>query len=53
MEVKVFLSVIVPVYNEAQRLPKTLRRLHKYHAASPFSYEIVIVVVVPLRGING
>lgn len=50
MEVKTFLSVIVPVYNEAERLPKTLRRLHEYLAASPFSYEIVIVLDGPTDG---
>jgi len=50
VEVKTFLSVIVPVYNEAERLPKTLRRLHEYLAASPFGYEIVIVLDGPTDG---
>lgn len=38
------LSVIVPAYNEAARLPATLKRLHQYLAASPLSYEILVVV---------
>ena len=50
MEVKTALSVIVPVYNEAARLPKTLRRLHEYLADRPFSYEIVIVLDGPTDG---
>ena len=50
MEVKTFLSVIVPVYNEAERLPKTLRRLHEYLAASAFGNEIVIVLDGPTDG---
>lgn len=50
MEVKIFLSVVVPVYNEAQRLPKTLRRLHEYLSNVPFSYEILIVLDGPTDG---
>jgi len=42
-----YLSVIVPAYNEAQRLPKTLRRLQKYLATGSFSYEIVVVMDGP------
>jgi dolichyl-phosphate beta-glucosyltransferase len=43
----VYLSVIVPAYNEAQRLPKTLRRLQEYLARASFSYEIVVVMDGP------
>jgi len=50
VEVKTVLSVIVPVYNEAERLPKTLRRLHEYLADGPFSYEIVVVLDGPTDG---
>src|SRR5437870_13524068 len=49
-EAETFLSVVVPVYNEAARLPKMLRRLHEYLAASPFSYEILIVLDGPTDG---
>ena len=44
---EIFLSVVVPVYNEAERLPKTLRRLHEYLMASAFSYEILVVLDGP------
>lgn len=44
---EVYLSVIVPAYNEAERLPRTLRRIHQYLASSSFSYEIVVVVDGP------
>ncbi len=44
------LSVIVPVFNEADRLPKTLRRLHQYLIAKPLSYEIIIVLDGPTDG---
>ena len=43
----VYLSVIVPAYNEAQRLPKTLRRLQEYLEGRSFSYEIVVVMDGP------
>lgn len=43
----VYLSVIVPAYNEAQRLPKTLRRFHEYLEARSFSYEIIVVMDGP------
>lgn len=43
----VYLSVIVPAYNEAQRLPKTLRRLQEYLVGASFSYEIVVVMDGP------
>jgi dolichyl-phosphate beta-glucosyltransferase len=49
-EADTFLSVIVPVYNEAERLPRTLRRLHEYLTAKPFSYEILLVLDGPTDG---
>ena len=45
-----FLSVIVPIYNEAERLPKTLRRFHEYLSVRPFSYEILLVLDGPTDG---
>jgi len=50
MEADTFLSVIVPIYNEAERLPKTLQRLHEYLTAKPFSYEILLVLDGPTDG---
>ena len=37
-------SVIIPAYNEAERIPKTLRRLQQYFSAQGSTYEIIIVV---------
>jgi len=37
------LSVVIPAYNEAARLPKTLERLRAYLGARGFPYEIVVV----------
>src|SRR3989344_9348991 len=39
----IYLSVIVPAYNEADRLPKTLRRFQEYFSAQPYSDEILVV----------
>ena len=44
---QVELSVIVPAYNEAVRLPGTLRRVHEYLAGRPFTYEIIVVLDGP------
>jgi glycosyltransferase involved in cell wall biosynthesis len=38
------LSVIVPAYNEAERIGKTLERLHGYLTLAPYSYEILVVI---------
>lgn len=37
------LSVVVPAYNEARRLPKTLAIFRQYFACQPISYEIIVV----------
>jgi len=41
------LSVIVPAYNEAVRLPKTLSRFQEYLAGKSFTYEILVVLDGP------
>jgi len=41
------LSVIVPAYNEAERLPKTLKRFDEYLTAMGFAYEILVVLDGP------
>ena len=41
------LSVIVPAYNDAERLPETLRRLQRYLQLRPMSYEIIVVLDGP------
>jgi len=38
-----YLSIIIPAYNEAERLPKTLLDIDKRLAAAAYSYEIVVV----------
>jgi dolichyl-phosphate beta-glucosyltransferase len=37
------LSVIVPAYNEEERLPRTLARLHEYYEAQEYPYDVVVV----------
>jgi len=37
------LSVIVPAYNEANQIEKTILRLNRYLSKQPFSYEIIVV----------
>lgn len=39
----IFLSIIIPAYNEANRLPKTLDNLFTFLCRQPYSYEVVIV----------
>src|SRR3989344_7654898 len=39
----VYLSVVVPAYNEADRIEKTLRRFNEYLSVQPYNYEIVVV----------
>ena len=40
---KPYLSVIIPAYNEAKRLPLTLIDIGKHLSKSEFSYEIIVV----------
>ena len=37
------LTLVIPAYNEEQRLLPTLERLHAHLSARPMSYEIVVV----------
>ena len=39
----IYLSVIVPAYNEAGRIEKTLRRFNEYFAKQTYTYEILVV----------
>ncbi len=38
-----YLSVIIPAYNEAHRLPKTLKEIDKYLIRQSYDYEIIVV----------
>jgi dolichyl-phosphate beta-glucosyltransferase len=40
---KPFLSIIIPAYNEAKRLPLTLADINKRLSAVDYSYEIIVV----------
>jgi glycosyltransferase involved in cell wall biosynthesis len=37
------LSIVVPAYNEEQRIPPTLERLHAFLSSLPYRFEIVVV----------
>lgn len=37
------LSVVIPAYNEEERLPPTLHAVHAWLSAQPLSYEILVV----------
>lgn len=39
----VYLSVIIPAYNEERRLPKTLHDVVAYLARQPYAWEVVVV----------
>ena len=47
MKSEIDLSVVVPAYNEAERIPKTLRRLNEYLGGNSFTYEILVVLDGP------
>ncbi len=38
-----YLSVIIPAYNEERRLPKTLEKIDKYLSRQSYDYEILVV----------
>ena len=42
--VRPYLSVVIPAYNEAKRLPLTLIDLDRHLSAKEFSYDITVVV---------
>jgi len=38
-----YLSVVIPAYNEAKRLPSTLVDVDRYLSAQKFTYEIIVI----------
>lgn len=38
-----YLSVIIPAYNEARRLPKTLEKVDEYLRKQTYDYEVIVV----------
>ncbi len=43
MSEEIFLSVIIPAYNEEKRLPKTLQSVDAYLRKQQWSYEVIVV----------
>lgn len=43
MPSEIYLSVIIPAYNEERRLPKTLEEIDKYLRKQSYDYEIIVV----------
>ena len=43
LPIQPYLSLIIPAYNEEQRLPATLTRVAEYLALRDFSYELIVV----------
>ena len=39
-----YLSIVVPAYNEARRLPPTLSKLEEFFRGFTHSYEVLIIV---------
>jgi len=37
------LSIVVPCYNEEERLPRTIEQIERYFAGKPISYELILV----------
>ncbi len=37
------LSIVIPCYNEEQRLPRTIEQIHRYLDGKNASYELVLV----------
>jgi dolichyl-phosphate beta-glucosyltransferase len=46
-EMKPYLSVIIPAYNEEKRITKTLDSIYAYLTAKPFTWEILIALDGP------
>jgi dolichyl-phosphate beta-glucosyltransferase len=40
---QIYLSVVIPAYNEEKRIPKTLREIGNYLSKQNFDYEIIVV----------
>jgi len=43
MSNKIYLSVVIPAYNEEKRLPKTLKEVDNYLRKQSYDYEIIVI----------
>jgi dolichyl-phosphate beta-glucosyltransferase len=43
IEARPELSIVVPCYNEEERLPRTVEQIERYFAGKPISYELILV----------
>jgi len=43
MEQEIYLSVIIPAYNEEKRISNTLKEINKYLSKQDYDYEIIVV----------
>jgi glycosyltransferase involved in cell wall biosynthesis len=44
MHSEIYLSIVIPAFNEAERIGKTLKRLQQYLEPSAFTFEILVVL---------
>ena len=40
---RIYLSVVIPAYNEERRLPKSLAEIKRFLIRKPFSHEVIVV----------
>ena len=43
MDEDIFLSIIIPAYNEERRIKSTLKRISNYLTSNGYRYEIIVV----------
>ena len=53
MDKSIYLSIIIPAYNEEKRIERTLRRLDEYLKQQPYTYEILVVADKPTDNTAG
>ncbi len=49
-QIRPHLSLVIPAYNEAHRLPVTLQELIRHRQSWPFSFEVLVVVEPSVDG---